>query len=308
MERNEPGIPTRIRNVCKAATQPLRDIYMSWPVWFYVLNRKGRTLFLKNPVSLSPEQERILHDLNRDGIAISHTDQLFSEEALKELTDYAATLSPIEKKGGKKGFILEYWKPVPELSLENPFVRRALEPGTLAIINGYMRMWSKFYYFMLGKAIPVGETARASQRWHRDYEEIRMCKMFIYLSDVSEEEGPFMYVRGSNLGGKWRSLFPQRPGMGCYPPDGAVENAVPQEDIQVCVGRAGTVIFADTTGLHRGGFVRSGARVMFTAGYNSSAAFGRRLYRMSKDTASINTLPEVSRFALRALPFQDSST
>ena len=39
---------------------------------------------------------------------------------------------------------------------------------------------------------------------------------------------------------------------------------VPKNDIRVCTGRAGTVVFCDTTTLHRGGYATKSERTMFT--------------------------------------------
>jgi hypothetical protein len=128
-----------------------------------------------------------------------------------------------------------------------------------------------------------------------------MCKMFVYLSDVTEGAGPFVYVRGSQRGGKWRSLFPQRPGKGYYPPDGTVDALIPRGEREACLGRAGTVIFADTSGLHKGGFARDTERLMFTAGYCSSAAYGKRLYHLPKEEKELSALSPEALFSLRAV-------
>ena len=47
-----------------------------------------------------------------------------------------------------------------------------------------------------------------------------MCKVFIYLSDVDETAGPFIYVKGSAMRGTnpaYRTLFPQKKPLGSYP-------------------------------------------------------------------------------------------
>jgi hypothetical protein len=111
----------------------------------------------------------------------------------------------------------------------------------------------------------------ASQNWHRDGEDRQVLKIFIYLNDVDEETGPFMYVKESIKGLKYGKLFPQRPPEGSYPNE-SVDKAVSPEDIKLCLGKAGTVIFCDTTGLHRGGYAFSKERTMFTASYQASSS------------------------------------
>jgi len=293
-------------NIKEALLYLFRAIWMSWPVWFLISNHRGRGLFARQTPTLSTIQQRIVDSLKKEGIATTHIDELFpNHELLAELQTYATELRPFaEQKTNKKPFILEYWDAEPVLSLDNPFVRLSLDTTVLDIMNSYMQMWSKFYYYMLGQTAPVlpEVPAQASQRWHRDFEEIRMCKMFIYLSDVTEESGPFVYIRGSHLGGPWRSVFPQKPGKGCYPPDGGVEKKIPKSTQLICTGKAGTIVFADTTGLHRGGYGKAGGRIMFTAGYNSSAALGRRRYHMPADQTTLKKLPLVAQFAFRGMP------
>ena len=99
-----------------------------------------------------------------------------------------------------------------------------------------------------------------------------MLKIFIYLNDVDESSGPFIYIPFSKYSSKWGGVFPQKPPRGCYPEIGEVEKIVPADAIRKMTGRAGTVIFCDTTGLHQGGYATGGERLMFTAGYYSQAS------------------------------------
>lgn len=295
-----------LRSVRSSLLDAWYRVVMAYPLWFYIRNAAGRHQFEKRVPALSDVSLRVVADLKQSGIARTSLAELFPERSglLEELAAYAESLrDAAEQRSTKKPFILEYWDAEPTLDLGNPFVSLSLEPVVLAIVNSYMRMWSKFYYFMLGRTTPseAGKAAQASQRWHRDYEEIRMCKMFIYLSDVTESSGPFIYIPGSHLGGKYRAVFPQKPGRGCYPPEGGVEEAIPSSEYLVATGVAGTVLFADTTGLHRGGLGREGGRIMYTAGYNSSAALGRKRYRLPRDSSSLALLSPEACFALRGL-------
>jgi ectoine hydroxylase-related dioxygenase (phytanoyl-CoA dioxygenase family) len=120
--------------------------------------------------------------------------------------------------------------------------------------------------------VPIDSEAYLSQRWHRDPEDKKLVKVFMYINDVDEGTGPFTYVVGSQYGGKWRYLFPQRPPAGSYPIQGGVEKIVKQSDIKVCVAPAGTIIFCDTSGLHKGGFSTEKSRLMSMSCFVSSAS------------------------------------
>lgn len=245
-----------------------------WPVWYYVLNREGRRLYGQSGKTLDAVQERISRDLRRDGIAVAHVDELFPcRDLLNRLREYTERERVNAETRTHKTFLKNLWDGVPTIDLANPFVRFAVDNKILGCINAYMGMFTKFYYFTLNVTMPVPEGSEAvqSQRWHRDPEDKKLCKIFLYLSDVDETAGPFTYIRGTQHGGKWRALAPQEPPRGSYPPADKIERIIPREDMLVGTGRAGTIIFCDTSGIHKGGYATKKERLMFTAGYCSKA-------------------------------------
>jgi len=110
-----------------------------------------------------------------------------------------------------------------------------------------------------------------SQLWHRDLEEKKMIKVFIYLNDVNENNGPFFYVKGSQPSGKSKisKFAPQYLPKGSYPDEATVKNTILLDQIVCAKGKAGTIIFCDTAGLHKGGFVVEGERKMITGFFPS---------------------------------------
>jgi hypothetical protein len=56
-----------------------------------------------------------------------------------------------------------------------------------------------------------------------------------------------------------------------YPPEGAVESRFPPEQRRVCTGKAGTLVFCDTTGFHKGGHATGKGRYLFNAVYTTNA-------------------------------------
>ena len=245
-----------------------------WPVWFYILNHRSRMLYREKSQELTAVQKRIAADLRRDGIALAHIDEFFPKERmLPVLQRYTQDRLAEADIKTHKSFLRNIWDAVPSLDFENPFVKLAIHDAVLACVNDYMGMLTKFYYFTLNITTPVpdGASAVQSQKWHRDPEDKKLCKVFLYLSDVDETAGPFIYVKGSHHGGRWRALFPQCPPRGSLPPEQGVEKMIPQNNWHTGIGTAGTVIFCDTSGLHRGGYATGKDRIMFTAGYCSQA-------------------------------------
>jgi len=246
-----------------------------WPIWFYVLNREPRRLFRKDSPRLNEVQQRIVKGLLETGIAITDIDELFpGRTLLPALQQYTNALLPTAQVKTKKTFLRSLWGPVSTIDFANPFLKLALDSAVINIIGSYMQMYSRFFHMTLRVTTPMeeGDEAIHSQRWHRDPEDKRMCKLFIYLNDVDKESGPFMYIPGSRHDLMWGSLFPQRSTSGRYPRPGEVEHAIPKEAVKVCTGQAGTMIFCDTSGLHKGGYSTAKERIMFTAAYRSKAS------------------------------------
>jgi len=281
-----------------------------WPVWdFY--NRKARKLYTSGFVSLNGVQQGIVNDLKKYGIAVTHIDKLFpGDNLLPALQDYASKLLPLAKVSEKKGFFIDLWNPAYfELACTNPFVELSLRERVVAIANAYLEMFSRFYGIRAMKTTVMGveEGPTQSQLWHRDPDDKKLCKMFLYLNDVDEGTGPFCYVAGSHPEGKFANVFPQllpySPGSGRVA-DTNVRSAIPRENMRSCTGGAGTIIFADTTGLHKGGYSKKRSRLMFLATFMSPTPFTRprrrRKFQFSKDFGnSIGSLPLVAQHALR---------
>lgn len=284
---------------------PYYVVRASWPV-FNFLNREGRRLFQEYGMTPSGVQQRIIRTLKTQGVALTHINELFPEKnMLAQLQDFSLKEIAEAKVGRKKTFLRYAWRDSAGLivfNLANPLVGLAIEPKALEIINAYMEMFSKLDFYSLASTVPVPINAEptGSQRWHRDPGDKRICKMFLYLSDADEGAGPFCYVPGSHEGGKWRQLFPPQPEDGYYPPSGEVEKYVPHEDIKVCTGRAGTIIFADTTGLHKGGYSTAKERIMFTAGYSAKRSLNHPIkYRYPENfEEEIKALAPIQRYAI----------
>ncbi len=262
-----------------------------WPIWYYLLNFASRRVLRKNAALLGGIEARIVHDLKESGIAIAslweifgndvRLDDLLRETELRKATARSSEQSVSTEVRGRKGFdkkFMEYYwgggGSNPTIEPSSRFVRAALDERVLRIAGEYFGSAPKLHGFSLQSTVvvPKGSPELLSQRWHRDPDDKKICKMFIYLNDVADAGGgPFMYVAGSQLGGKWRGLFPQRPPVGRYPEPGTVEAAVPASDRLMCTGRAGTIIFCDTSGLHRGGYSTERSRTMFAVGFASTA-------------------------------------
>ncbi len=265
------------------------------------LNKEAVGNYFKHKQELNNTERRVVNDLLRDGIAVSSLKELFPDKELfSVLRSYADRIRPQGKKREGKPFLVALWDDNVSLSWENPFTPLSLSQAVLNVVSAYFSLSAKFFYYYLDVTLPVGQKATPlrSQNWHRDPEDRRMCKMFVYLNDVDENSGPFIYIKGSQMGGRYGNFFPQNPPKGSYPTEEQVSVAIPQNEKFVGTGRAGTVIFADTAGLHRGGYAISGERWMFTADYSSPAALRNPLNVLPSDSFVPEELSRDGHYAL----------
>jgi len=287
----------------RTAAQSFFHLRAAYPVWYYILNREGRRLWRDWRTPLSGEESaRVAQELKHKGIAITHLQRLFpDEQRLDDLFRSAAESHRAAAVKTHKTFLRYLWDIEPELDWANPFVRLALDPVLLSVVNEYLGLAGRFYHLTLNATTPVQSytAAAQSQRWHRDPEDKKMCKVFLYLNDVDETAGPFTYVRESAYGMRFGRAFPQRPPRGSYPDSAELERIIPPQAIVRCTGPAGTLIFCDTAGLHRGGYATAKERIMFTAGYRSAASvWGGLQYRYRDAFIYERTLNPLQLWAL----------
>ncbi len=266
-------------------------IRMSKPIWRFVTNKKGRALFKKNPQNLDSIQQKILGDLEKNGIAFAHITDIISADEWQELQHYLKTRledDAISKQlhasrqyvhgGEEKYYNIDLFDQT-TIDLEHPTTKWALNEKILGIAAAYMDMYVRFRGARLWVSLPVPEGAKAyaSQRWHRDLDDRQLMKTFIYFDDVDETAGPFHYIRESHAAGRWGHLFPTPFPLGSYPPDGAVDKAIPKEYVVRATGKAGTLIFCDTSGFHKGGYCTKRNRYMLFNLYTSNASKHEKL-------------------------------
>ncbi len=106
-----------------------------------------------------------------------------------------------------------------------------------------MRLYSADLWMILPRA--CDRPREWSHNWHRDPEGPCVVKATLYLRDVDEQAGPFQYVPGSHQAHK------ELCKAGQYAQDQESVNELPHVTV---TGPAGTLILADTSGIHRGGY------------------------------------------------------
>lgn len=100
--------------------------------------------------------------------------------------------------------------------------------------------------------------------WHRDSPFTHQFKAICYLNDVDEMNGPFQYIKKSQR--KWYSITSYlkkifKPGIFRFSEqDIKLYSKEQKQKITSVIGKEGSLVFADTKGIHRGKPLKSGFR------------------------------------------------
>jgi hypothetical protein len=184
---------------------------------------------------------------------------------------------------------------------ENPLLQLGVSAPVLDVVNSYLGLWAKLIYADVWHTNPMPSDSRVgSQRWHRDREDKRMVKVYLYCSTHDEASGPLQYVAGSQVGGAYQELWKWQASDGAfrYPADGELERAIPSSEWVTCLGPKGTFVFCDTSGLHRGGITEAGSRIVATWTYVTPASLFQRRFSVAEEPGEYS-LSREARFAIR---------
>jgi hypothetical protein len=127
------------------------------------------------------------------------------------------------------------------------------------------------------------------QSFHRDVDDWRFLKLFIYLTDVEPDSGPHVYVRGSHrrrFGWRARSYELSE-----------IAARFGADSLLTVTGPRGTTFVADTLGVHRGGPPSDRPRLMLQAQYSLLPVFAFQYQPLEREDRDID--PYCNRLLLR---------
>ena len=108
----------------------------------------------------------------------------------------------------------------------------------------------------------------AAQLYHFDMDRIKWLKVFVYINDVTPENGPHCYVKGSHkVGNKPQELL--KRGYARIP-DSDLKKYYKSDDFVELSAEAGTVFAGDTKCWHKGKQLTKGHRLAMEFEYTSS--------------------------------------
>lgn len=221
---------------------------------------------LARTLARTPEAAAVAANLRRDGY--SRADAVLEPESLAALASAVRPKDDTAEAGPSVfGAHKDIWRHLLDgemvdgsLPADSPFARFALQPTLLAALAEYYGELPMLDYVTVTYSGPVEGELKYSQLWHRDYDDTKVVKLFVYLTDVGDEDGPFTFLPGPQSDRVGFSLRSHRP-------DAALAGRV---DLAAAVRMTGARLSAflveTSRCLHMGSRVAPGhERLMYTA-------------------------------------------
>ncbi|PSB29273.1 phytanoyl-CoA dioxygenase [Stenomitos frigidus] len=230
----------------------------------------------KHLPALSPQDRAIVEACRKEGTCVTSLEALglpsteMLEEAKELLVDMQAVLA--------RRTNLKTWG-----TCENPAYPQiftvtdlpviadwAQNQRLLNIIENYIGLPVAFQGVHLRRDF-ANEHPVTTEFWHRDLEDRRVIKLFVYLSDVATEAGPYEYIPRSKVTPaivrQIETSFKQRVASNPYDMgliDDEMAAIVPRSDWHSCEGPTGTAVFSDSVAVfHHGKSRQQGRSALF---------------------------------------------
>jgi len=136
----------------------------------------------------------------------------------------------------------------------------ANHPGLLRLAADYIGCKPTISAIGLRWSFPDAGTGTGLQAFHRDADDWRFIKVFVYLTDVDEECGPHVYVRGTHLEVCGMRLKDYS--------DEEILKTYGKERIVSVTGPAGTAFTVNTHGIHKGMLPSGRPRLLLQVQYS----------------------------------------
>ena len=241
-------------------------------VWKYYLNFKVSIKYIFQPLTVqSLESKSLLNTLKKNGIAIGDAEKIIGANLFNNLLNEAIKL---KEKNSAELSDKDYAK----FYLDNKYDKdsiwaRVAECEAIKFISqSYFEMRNpRLVYYDLWENFPSDDSPKNAQLWHRDRDDLQILKVFIYFTDVDEDTGAFVYAPGTHILGSVKKdpAYFLEDGKTPRSYDEDMEKIVPSDQWISGSGIKGTIVFADTHGYHKGGFVKNKFRFLYTCMYLS---------------------------------------
>ena len=241
------------------------------------------------PIGLSTELTQLLQDI------------IFSTPVLDHKTDRYILPSTLINQA-------ESYQATYQVDIDKLLPRRAiqeiiLDPSLLFLAQEFLGCNPTLCTIAIWFSFPLAHSdsqqrdiqlSHAAQKFHFDMDRIKFINVFIYLTDVDTNSGPFVYVKGSH------NQKPPQFRDGRYE-DWEIADFYGSQNIIEVTGRAGSIFVANNFGFHKGKPLLSGFRLVLQLVYSVSL-FGTET-QCSPVSTSVHGQDFINQLMQRKLSF-----
>jgi hypothetical protein len=167
------------------------------------LGARAKRLEMLEPLPVAPQWSEASRKLSQDGyVDVSSLIDRGLAEAVSNVAQ--GKISRLDElAGSQKLGHKSFWVSLLDEDLvdgafatDHPFVRYAMQPGVLRILGDFMHDLPQLTDVLLTLSRPTeNKPLSYSQLWHLDHDDKRVCKLFIYLTDVRDTaDGPLTFI------------------------------------------------------------------------------------------------------------------
>lgn len=157
----------------------------------------------------------------------------------------------------------------------------ANDPAVLKIAADFLGCTPTLSSVNMWYSTPGKKSAQEAQNFHRDVDDYKFVKLFIYLTDVCLQSGPHVYVKGSSRSEKARKIRRYT--------DKEIVETFGEENILYLAKPKGSMFMVDTYGFHKGLLPEGKERLLLQFEYSLNPIFA---YNYQKVKAPIDNYNE----------------
>jgi hypothetical protein len=276
----------------------LTNTNLTYLRWRYYSNAKRTLKALQSRDAHAEHVKQVADELAEKGIVVGPAPSYLSEEGRKTLGEASASVLKISQspevqatlanglEAEGKDYLVRVVPWDMQHAPDSPLIKLAVDKKLLEIVAAYLGMWPRLHAVGAWLNFPTEADAKEAQLWHRDPEDLKIIKVFIYLNDVGPDNGPFCYIPKTHPFSSGSGIVPNHKDKKRILDDEMI-SVLPKESWIACTGPANTMIIADTVGYHRGGKPTNGTRVLITFTYTSGKPLSKRVLRVPQHPAWI---------------------
>jgi hypothetical protein len=243
-----------------SARQRLNTLHRNLSLWLHAgdrLRRRNRARLEMRPITAAASESVALAQL---GCTPWQLDPEAVRELLQAWRDIESVPAGRVERSTGKLFFKESLS-LDDLKAKRIFVDIALDERLLHLIMAEIGLLPHLESVEVVVSHPTSGALTASQLWHRDVNDRRLLKLFVYLEDVAQPQGPFTYVPVAAS-----ARVPRLRDH--YLADAAITATVPASEWVSIRGTSGTSFVIDTGRCYHCGSRCSTRRVAYIATYS----------------------------------------